>query len=264
MFSSRVEHRLSVRPDNADQRLTAAGELAGLVDSARALIARQRGDRTDRAIAALEDARMGAAAWAVAGLDNAPAGKSGRTVSAAELLAIPGVGYARVARALAAAGESTASGGIDASDDSVDASNDFHRAASSPGELARAATILAAVAEADPTAAEEATVECYYAPYLARQRRDIETMRKEEAMELPMDLDYDAVGGLSAEDREKLKEFRPATLAAAQRISGVTPSAAIALLRFVAAQKLRRGTMRGLAVDAGRGQTGKRAPGRIR
>ena len=89
-------------------------------------------------------------------------------------------------------------------------------------------------------------------------------MRKEEALELPMDLDYDAVGGLSAEDREKLKDHRPATLAAAQRISGVTPSAAIALLRFVAAQKLRRGTMRGLAVDAGRGQTGKRAPGRIR
>ena len=58
-------------------------------------------------------------------------------------------------------------------------------------------------------------------------------------MELPMDLDYDAVGGLSAEDREKLKEFRPATLAAAQRISGVTPSAAIALLRFVAAQRLK-------------------------
>ena len=137
-------------------------------------------------------------------------------------------------------GESTASGGIDDSRaDSVDASNDFHRAASSPGELARAATILAAVAEADPTAAEEATVECYYAPYLARQRRDVETMRKEEAMELPMDLDYDAVGGLSAEDREKLKEFRPATLAAAQRISGVTPSAAIALFRFVAAQKLK-------------------------
>ena len=126
----------------------------------------------------------------------------------------------------------------------MDASNDFHRAASSPGELARAATILAAVAEADPTAAEEATVACYYAPYLARQRRDIETMRKEEAMELPMDLDYDAVGGLSAEDREKLKEFRPATLAAAQRISGVTPSAAIALFRFVAAQKLKGNTKR--------------------
>ena len=246
MFSSRVEHRLSVRPDNADQRLTAAGELAGLVDSARALIARRRGDATDRAIAALEDARMGAAAWAAHGVDNAPAGKSGRTVSAAELLAIPGVGYARVTRALASAGKTTgeedngASGGIDDSRaDSVDASNDFHRAASSPGELARAATILAAVAEADPTAAEEATVECYYAPYLARQRRDVETMRKEEAMELPMDLDYDAVGGLSAEEREKLKEFRPATLAAAQRISGVTPSAAIALFRFVAAQKLK-------------------------
>ena len=39
-------------------------------------------------------------------------------------------------------------------------------------------------------------------------------MRKEEALELPMDLDYDAVGGLSAEDREKLKDHRPATLAA--------------------------------------------------
>ena len=251
MFSSRVEHRLSVRPDNADQRLTAAGELAGLVDSHRASIARRRGDLAERAVAAAEDARMGATAWAAHGVDNAPAGKSGRTVSAAELLAIPGVGYARVARALASAGKATPALAAQLDED-IDASNDFHRAASSPGKLARAATILAAVAEADPTAAEEATTECYYAPYLARQRRDVETMRKEEALELPMDLDYDAVGGLSAEDREKLKDHRPATLAAAQRISGVTPAAAIALFRFVAAQKLKGNKKRLSGMRGGR------------
>ena len=52
-------------------------------------------------------------------------------------------------------------------------------------------------------------------------------------MRLPADLDYAAVGSLSAEVREKLIAARPATLGAAARISGVTPAALVALLRHV-------------------------------
>ena len=90
------------------------------------------------------------------------------------------------------------------------------------------------ILEKDPSAVESAFIECYYAPYLERQRREVEVMRTEEGFELPMDLDYDSIKvGLSTEDREKLKEARPATLAAAQRISGVTPAAIISLLRYV-------------------------------
>ena len=46
-------------------------------------------------------------------------------------------------------------------------------------------------------------------------------------------LDYTAIGGLSAEVRQKLETARPATLGAAGRIPGVTPAALVALLRYV-------------------------------
>ena len=171
---------------------------------------------------------MGAARWAKHGVDNAPAGKSGKSVSVAELLAVPNIGFHRVLNALGNAGPGSGTERDKHAVDAVDASNDFHRASSSSNELAAAAAIIKEILEKDPSAVESAFIECYYAPYLERQRREVEVMRTEEGFELPMDLDYDSIKvGLSAEDREKLKEARPATLAAAQRISGVTPAAII-------------------------------------
>ena len=58
----------------------------------------------------------------------------------------------------------------------------------------------------------------------------MEAFRREEALVLPPDLDYAAVGGLSHECREKLMAARPATLGQAGRIEGVTPGALTALL----------------------------------
>jgi tRNA uridine 5-carboxymethylaminomethyl modification enzyme len=72
-----------------------------------------------------------------------------------------------------------------------------------------------------------------YAGYLKRQDADIHAFRRDEALLLPVDLDYDAVPSLSMEVREKLKRARPATLGAAGRISGVTPAALTILLRHV-------------------------------
>jgi tRNA uridine 5-carboxymethylaminomethyl modification enzyme len=50
---------------------------------------------------------------------------------------------------------------------------------------------------------------------------------------LPTDLDYGAVGSLSNEIRQKLMTHRPAALGQAARISGVTPAALVALLKYV-------------------------------
>jgi tRNA uridine 5-carboxymethylaminomethyl modification enzyme len=72
-----------------------------------------------------------------------------------------------------------------------------------------------------------------YAGYLKRQDADIHAFRRDEALSLPADLDYDAIPSLSTEVREKLKAARPATLGAAGRISGVTPAALTILLRYV-------------------------------
>jgi tRNA uridine 5-carboxymethylaminomethyl modification enzyme len=82
-------------------------------------------------------------------------------------------------------------------------------------------------------AADQVVIDAGYSGYLARQERDIEDFRRDEALELPVDLEFEGIGGLSSEVRQKLKQARPATLGAASRISGVTPAALVALLRFV-------------------------------
>lgn len=84
---------------------------------------------------------------------------------------------------------------------------------------------------------EQIEIESQYAGYLDRQRSDITSFKKEESLLLPKNLDYQTVGSLSNEIVEKLSIAQPPTLGAASRISGVTPAAIIALLRFVKKQK---------------------------
>ncbi|MDP2330088.1 MAG: tRNA uridine-5-carboxymethylaminomethyl(34) synthesis enzyme MnmG [Reyranella sp.] len=81
--------------------------------------------------------------------------------------------------------------------------------------------------------AEQLTIDARYAGYLDRQRQDIGAYRRDEALELPDDLDYGAIGSLSNEVRQKLEGHKPATLGQAARISGVTPAALVALLKYV-------------------------------
>ena len=81
--------------------------------------------------------------------------------------------------------------------------------------------------------AEQLTIDARYEGYLGRQRLDIAAYRRDEALELPSNLDYGAVGSLSNEVRQKLQTHKPATLGQAARISGVTPAALIALLKYV-------------------------------
>lgn len=81
--------------------------------------------------------------------------------------------------------------------------------------------------------AEQLTIDARYDGYLERQRMDIAAYRRDEALELPTDLDYRVVGGLSNEVRQKLEAHRPATLGQAARISGITPAALVGLLKYV-------------------------------
>ena len=71
--------------------------------------------------------------------------------------------------------------------------------------------------------------EALYAPYLRRQEAERRLLEREEKATIAETLDFDAVGGLSAEMRQRLKAARPATLGAAGRIPGVTPAAVAAL-----------------------------------
>jgi tRNA uridine 5-carboxymethylaminomethyl modification enzyme len=82
----------------------------------------------------------------------------------------------------------------------------------------------------DADIASHIEVAARYDRYLARMDRDIAAHRRDEALALPDDLDYGAIGGLSAEVRQVLARARPATVGAAARLPGMTPAAVTALL----------------------------------
>lgn len=78
--------------------------------------------------------------------------------------------------------------------------------------------------------AEQVTIHTKYAGYINRQKNEIERLLRHETTQLPNDLDYKNVRGLSNEVREKLEKTRPNSLGQAARISGVTPAAVSLLL----------------------------------
>ena len=80
---------------------------------------------------------------------------------------------------------------------------------------------------------EQIEIDAHYKSYLARQESDVRAFRRDQILAIPNDLNYKAMPGLSTEVSSKLEQARPATLAAASRISGVTPAALTALLTHV-------------------------------
>jgi tRNA uridine 5-carboxymethylaminomethyl modification enzyme len=83
---------------------------------------------------------------------------------------------------------------------------------------------------ADPAVTEQLEVQAHYHGYIERQEGEVARQRRNEDLELPADLDYGEVRGLSTEVRQKLAAQRPVTLGHASRIPGVTPAALSLLL----------------------------------
>ncbi|MBW4935022.1 tRNA uridine-5-carboxymethylaminomethyl(34) synthesis enzyme MnmG [Marinobacter sp. F4206] len=82
----------------------------------------------------------------------------------------------------------------------------------------------------DPNVADQVEIEIKYEGYISRQADEIERLRRNENTALPVDLDYDVIGGLSNEIKQKLKAVRPETVAQASRVQGVTPAAVSQIL----------------------------------
>jgi tRNA uridine 5-carboxymethylaminomethyl modification enzyme len=212
MFTSRAEHRLLLREDNADLRLTPIGRRLGLVDDTRWRRFEAKREAIER-----ERARLNACwvrpntapAAAVAALTGEPLR---RPVRALELLARPQVTH----RAL------TAIDGI--------GPPGAEQVPSVAAETAPAAADRTPAPAIDPAVAEQIEIQCRYAGYVDRQHAEIARQRSQEARTLPPDFDYDNVRGLSLEVLEKLRRVRPATVGQAARIPGVTPAAVSLLL----------------------------------
>ena len=91
--------------------------------------------------------------------------------------------------------------------------------------------------QVDTQVGEQIEISVKYAGYIDRQQEDIDQMKRLENTALPVDFDYHIVSGLSNEIVQKLSKVRPATLAQAGRVSGVTPAAIQLLAMTVKKQK---------------------------
>ena len=80
---------------------------------------------------------------------------------------------------------------------------------------------------------EQIEISAHYSGYLDKQEADILAFRKDEAMCIPENIDYNILSGLSNEVKAKFKQIRPKTFGQALRIDGITPAAAYILLSHV-------------------------------
>ena len=96
------------------------------------------------------------------------------------------------------------------------------------------------LAALDGAVLDQLAIDAHYAVYVERQRADVAALRRDERVAIPDSIEYNAIPGLSIELRQKLAAQRPATLAQAQAIDGMTPAAATLLLALIRRGGLRR------------------------
>ena len=199
MFTSRAEYRLLLREDNADLRLTPKGRELGLVDDERWSFF-----ETKRASIAAETVRLRDIVVRPQHLSDSEAvdllgGPLQREAHADALLRRPEVAYDAL----------TALAAVDVPE--------WMKAVDADERLIEQVKL-------------QVEVQAKYTGYIDRQQDEIERQRRYEETQLPVDLDYVQVRGLSTEVRQRLEQVRPTTLGQAARVPGVTPPAVSLLL----------------------------------
>lgn len=194
MFTSRAEYRLSLREDNADQRLTEIGRKLGLVDDVRWAAYCAKREAVEREQQRLRSTwinpRMVAQEEAIRVLSKG----IDREYNFYDLLKRPDVHYAQLMTLQTNAGEPVLQTPL-----------------------------------ADQSLVEQLEIEVKYSGYVDRQKAEVSRSVNQESVRLPADIDYTKVTGLSKEVQQKLNLAKPETIGQATRIQGITP-AAISLL----------------------------------
>ncbi|XP_049291563.1 protein MTO1 homolog, mitochondrial [Anopheles funestus] len=195
MFTSRAEFRLSLRPDNADLRLTEKGFAMGLVSQERFKRTVSIRERLAKATELLRDVRKGSNQWRAA--MQLPPAKASVYKSAFEMLAI---------------------------------SND---AITTERVCAVEPSVLGWIQD-DPELCQRLKIEALYSLSIEDQSREVEEVLRNESLRIPDAIDYLSKSlNLSFEEQEKLVKIQPQTIAAASRIQGITPSSIVRLVKYV-------------------------------
>ena len=180
MFTSRAEFRLSLRADNADQRLTPKGLEIGCVGREREDIFINKINRIKKARELFENQTYTPKTLSQNGISISQDGNR-RTLM--QVLAFPNVSY-----------------------------KDLFK-------------LEPKLIKIDEETLKQIQKDATYVNYLDRQRKDIDTIKKDERVLIPMDLDYNSIQGLSTELKVKLSKARPKNMLQASNIDGITPAA---------------------------------------
>ena len=180
MFTSRAEFRLSLRADNADQRLTPKGLEIGCVGRERESVFINKINRIKKARELFENQTYTPKTLSQNGISISQDGNR-RTLM--QVLAFPNVSY-----------------------------KDLFK-------------LEPKLIKIDEETLKQIQKDATYVNYLDRQRKDIDTIKKDERVLIPMDIDYNSIQGLSTELKLKLSRARPKNMLQASNIDGITPAA---------------------------------------
>ncbi len=186
MFTSRAEHRLLLREDNADERLTSIGRELGLISDERFAHYQEKRARIAAARELLRSVRVSPSEATRERLRRIGIGGLNGDATLEMLLRRPKVTLAQVAQM-----------------------------APDREELR----------DLSPEVARSLTIEVRFEGYLEREKSEVLRLRKLEDQLLPEEIDYGALPGLSVELVQKLTRVRPRSLGQAGRIPGMTPAA---------------------------------------
>lgn len=188
MFTSRAEFRLSLRADNADERLTPLAMEVGIVGKERTKRFQQREREFIAGRELLHSCLLTpneAAQYGIA------LNHDGKRRNAYDLLTYPGI------------------------------------------NLRRLTAIWPELASIHDSMVERLETDARYAVYLERQKADVAILKREEARLIPDALDFTLLPGLSNELKQKLAEQRPASIAGAAGVDGMTPAALAVILTAI-------------------------------
>lgn len=193
MFTSRAEFRLSLRADNADQRLTPIGYDLGCISEVRRSEFDRKMDAITRTKSALTSVLLTPKQLLEAGIQ---VNQDGNKRNGLDVLAFPKVEF----------------------DDIL--------------------PLFPELADTETSIREQVMRDSLYANYIARQEKEVASLKRDEQYRIPRDFSYE-IDGLSMELRQKLERSRPESLAQAARIDGMTPAALALMLGSL--KKLSRG-----------------------
>jgi tRNA uridine 5-carboxymethylaminomethyl modification enzyme len=215
LHTSRAEHRLLLRPESADLRLSDHAYHLGLIDEERYSHVLQKRSRIQQTLVQLESTIFTTSRVVEACAQEAGIAPLGQMLSARDLLRRPAVSYQQIAQMA-------------------------HLVAKERDITQASEQEAITLPQLDEQTVEEVELLVKYENYVRKQEQMVHRAQRLEEMRIPDSLDYQQVQHLRTEARQKLIRTQPRTVGQAARVEGVTPADVAILMIYLEKIRVKR------------------------